>query len=120
MKSANELDETDVKRQIDLAVKMHGIEHTETALAHMDLGDYYELHDQYAPAEVEYKKAADIFDRLGMDHELLLAIAVKSAAEMAKIQGKDGEAGFLKGQARQLVREYCSRDFHIDNDGDAA
>ena len=98
----------------------HDEEHPYVALQYMDLGDCYELKGQFGDAEREYNKAARIFQELGVDHELLLAIAIKSAAEMARIQNKNEEAAKLKARARQLVRAYCDRDLGIEEFGGGA
>jgi tetratricopeptide (TPR) repeat protein len=115
----HELNERNLRAQLIKARTTHEEEHPAVALLYMDLGDYYDLIGQFRDAEREYKRAARIFQELGLDHELLLAIAIKSAAEMARMQNKLEAAKTMKAQARRLVREYCRRDLGHD-DPDAA
>jgi hypothetical protein len=114
-----ELDSRSIRKRLEATLRKHGEEHPEAALCYLDLGDKFELDGKFALAEREYLKAAEIFAKLGLDHELLLAIALKSAAEMARIQDKVEEAADLKARARLLVKTYCRRDFSMpDGDGD--
>jgi hypothetical protein len=114
-----ELDGRAIRKRLEATLREHGEEHPEAALCYLDLGDKYELDDDFAHAEREYLKASEIFAKLGLDHELLLAIALKSAAEMAKIQDKKEEASELKAKARALVKTYCRRDLGaVGSDGD--
>jgi hypothetical protein len=115
-----DLDENKIRTRLRKARSKFDEDHPTIALLHMDLGDYYELAGKFQEAEVEYKRAAEIFEELGLDHELLLALAIKSAAEMARIQNKISAASELKQKARLLVREYFDRDFGFDMDPDAA
>ena len=116
-----ELDESKIRSKLTKALSQHEEDHPKVALLYLDLGDSYEIKGKFREAEREYHKAASIFEALGVDHELLLAIAIKSAAEMARIQNKFDAAIKLKLQARQLVKAYCDRDFGIEPDGtDAA
>jgi hypothetical protein len=116
-----ELDSRSIRKRLEATLRENGEEHPEVALCYLDLGDKYELDGKFALAEREYLRAADIFTRLGLDHELLLAIAIKSAAEMARIQDKVEEAAELKAKARALVKTFCRRDLGVHgDDGDAA
>ncbi|HEY9759347.1 MAG TPA: tetratricopeptide repeat protein [Oculatellaceae cyanobacterium] len=111
-----DLQEQHLKAKLTKARSKYDEDHPTVALLYMDLGDFYELEGKFSEAEREYKRAAKIFEELGLDHELLLALAIKSAAEMARIQNKIGAARALKQKARLLVKEYCDRDFGCDDD----
>lgn len=118
------LDARQIRKKLEDTLRKHGEEHADAALCYLDLGDKHELDGSFDRAERDYLKAAGIFAKLGLDHELLLAIALKSAAEMARIQNKLEEASELKARSRELVKSYCKRDFGAygdgDGDGDAA
>lgn len=101
--SQTELNEFTTKRNLQLSIEEYGEENVRTAFLIVQLGDCLELGEKYAAAEREYERAAVIYEKLGRDHELLLAIALKSQAEMAKILGKNDEAGKLKRRARELM-----------------
>jgi tetratricopeptide (TPR) repeat protein len=114
-----ELDGRSIRKRLEATLREHGEEHPEAALCYLDLGDKYELEGKFALAERDYLKASEIFAKLGLDHELLLAIALKSAAEMARMQDKIEIAAALKARARALVKTFCRRDFGVpDGDGD--
>jgi hypothetical protein len=101
--SQTDLNEFTIKRTLQLSIEEYGEENVRTAFLIVQLGDCLELGDKFAAAEREYQRAAAIYEKLGRDHELLLAIALKSQAEMAKILGRDKEAGILKSRARELM-----------------
>lgn len=96
--------ERELKENVQKATRTSGEEHLDTGLALMELGDFYELESRYPEAEQEYKRAAKVYESLGADHELFLAIAIKSAAEVARMQHKDEEAASLKKRSRDLMR----------------
>ncbi len=116
MQELKELEEGPIRAKLTRALSKYDEEHPEVALLYMDLGDCYEIQGQFLDAERYYQRAADIFHQLGLDHELLLAIAIKSAAEMARIQDRLEDAKKLKARARGLVKAYCDRDFGISPD----
>ncbi len=104
----------ELRRKYHHDVQQHGEEHPLTGLRLLELGDAYELSNAFEQAEKHYKLAADVFQRLGLDHELLQAIAIKSAAEMAQFQNNKSEAAKLKAEARLLVRTCFYRDFGLN------
>jgi len=106
-------DVPELERRYNQSVQLHGQEHPEVGLRLLELGDAYELNDSFEQAEKHYKLAAQVFQKLGLDHELLEAIAIKSAAEMAKFQNNKDEAARLKSAAISIIRESLRRDFGI-------
>lgn len=84
----------------------HGADSPQTALALLDLGDFLEVADRFQEAMFCYFRAAALYRRLGPDHALLEALALKSGAEMLKITGKDSRASAIKRKVRNIIYAY--------------
>jgi hypothetical protein len=88
------------------AESINGAESVGTAFCLLDLGDFLELGSRFDEALFCYFRAARLYKLLGDDHRLLHALALKSAAEMPKITGRDARAYVIKRQVRKIVFEY--------------
>jgi tetratricopeptide (TPR) repeat protein len=95
-----------LSRKVKLAARESGLEHTDVALAVIELGDFYYQEERYVDSSEAYKKAVDIYDALGEGHQLLQAIAMRSLSNSLSSQGKYSEAASLKKNAHELIRSY--------------
>jgi hypothetical protein len=93
------------------AESISGAESVETALCLLDLGDFFELGNRFDEALFCYFRAARLYKLLGDDHRLLHALALKSAAEMLKVTGREARASVIKRQVRKIVFEYTEMGF---------
>ena len=90
-------------RAVRAAVRAFGADHVNVALALLNLGDFFQQQNRFDQAESTYERAADIYERLGLGHELLLAIAIRSWANALFDQGQTEKAESLRLQARLLM-----------------
>jgi tetratricopeptide (TPR) repeat protein len=90
-------------RGVKSAVKAFGTVHVDVALALLNLGDFFEQQSRFDQAEVAYKQAADIYELLGVGHELLQAIALRSLAITVFDQGRIAEATSVRMRACHLI-----------------
>jgi tetratricopeptide (TPR) repeat protein len=90
-------------RGVKSAVKDFGTVHVDVALALLNLGDFFEQQNRLDQAELAYRQAADIYELLGVGHELLQAIALRSLATTVFDQGRMAEATSLRTRACHLI-----------------
>jgi tetratricopeptide (TPR) repeat protein len=90
-------------RAVKSAVKIFGTVHVDVALALLNLGDFFEQQNRLDQAEVAYKQAVDIYELLGVGHELLQAIALRSLASAVFDQGRMAESTSLRTRACHLI-----------------
>ena len=98
--------EAELRRGIRAAKRTYGAEHPNTALAFLQMGDYFAHEHQHLEAESAYKSACEIYDALGCGHELLHAIALRSLAQAVCAQNRHQEGEALTARATHLIVNY--------------
>lgn len=98
--------EAQLSRKVKVAARDYGIEHTDVAMALIELGDFYYNEERFVDSADAYKRAVDIYDALGEGHQLLSAMAMRSLSNSLVSQGKYSEAALLNENARDLIRNY--------------
>jgi hypothetical protein len=99
-------EEAALRRAIRTVKRTCGSEHPNVALAHLKLGDYFAHEHQHVEAEIAYRSAADIYEALGMGHELLLAIALRSLSQSVCAQDRHDEGNVITARANILIVNY--------------
>lgn len=94
---------TELRKTASSLRRKYGSEHVEYANATLALGDYLNFQKKFEEAEQLYRQAAEIYERLGLGHELLLAIALRSLSQVLHVQGKSQESQPLWEQANKLI-----------------
>ena len=99
-------EEADLRTAIRTARRTCGSEHVSVAFCHINLGDFYLREHNFMEAETAFRHAADIYDALGVGHELLHAIALRSLAQALCAQERDAEAAAVSDRANELILNY--------------
>jgi hypothetical protein len=99
-------EEAQLSRNVKIAAREYGIEHTDVALAFVELGDFYYHQERFVDSSDAFKRALDIYEALGDGHQMLAAIAMRSLSSSLISQGKCSEASLLNASARDLIRTY--------------
>lgn len=95
-----------LRRNLRLALQKHGGEHTAVGHAHIQLGDFLTEEHRFSEAESFYRHAITIYEALGIGHELLQVIAMRSLADAICRQGRVKEARSIRVQALNIVSDY--------------
>jgi tetratricopeptide (TPR) repeat protein len=85
--------------------RKHGQVHVEYANTTLALADHLIQQKQFAEAEQLYRQSAEIYEELGLGHELLLAIALRSLSHALHAQGKSAESEPLLSQAHEIIAQ---------------
>jgi len=94
---------TELRKTASSLRRKHGTVHVECANTSLALGDHLIQLRQFEEAEQLYRQAAEIYEQLGLGHELLLAIALRSLSHVLHAQGKSSESQPLWEQANELI-----------------
>lgn len=98
--------EIGLKRAVRNARREYGPEHVNVALCLIQLADYLANHGKYSEAEAAYRQTASIYDALGVGHELLLAIALRSLSQTLIAQGRHSDGAKANHQATELILSF--------------
>jgi cytochrome c-type biogenesis protein CcmH/NrfG len=96
-------EEVELRRAIREARREFSAEHPNTALAHLQLGDYFSHEQRYTDAEAAYQQAIQIYEALGTGHELLLAMALRSQSQTVCAQERHDDGNSLSARATKLI-----------------
>ncbi len=99
-------EEAQLSRKVKVAAREYGLEHTDVALALIELGDFYFAEERFVDSTDAFKRAIDIYEALGEGHQLLTAMAMRSMSNSLISQGKYAEATALNEDARALIQSY--------------
>ncbi len=98
--------EAQLSRQVKIAIRENGHEHTDVALALVQLGDFYFSEERFLDSSDAFKRAVDIYEVLGEGHQLLTAMAMRSMSNSLILQGKFAEGVAMNENARALILSY--------------
>ena len=98
--------EATLRAAVRTARRSFGSEHVGVALCLIQLADLYQHEQRFVEAEVVYRQAAEIYETLGIGHELLLAIALRSLALTLCAQQRHAEAAAVSAKATRLILEF--------------
>lgn len=98
--------EAQLSRKIKVAIRENGHEHTDVALALVQLGDFYFSEERFLDSTEAFKRAVDIYEILGEGHQLLAAMAMRSMSNSLILQGKYAEGVAMNENARALIQSY--------------
>ncbi len=98
--------EASLKRAIRAAKRRNSAEHPNVALAFLELGDFYARSENCEQSEGAYRAAVEIYENLGVGHELLLAIALRSLCNVLFAQEKTSESESCDQRAQRLILNY--------------
>jgi hypothetical protein len=98
--------EAELRSAVRNARRVLGSEHVNTALCLIQLADFLHHEQRFAEAEAIYRHAADVYETLGIAHELLLAIALRGLAVTLCAQSRHIEAEAITAKATALIREF--------------
>jgi tetratricopeptide (TPR) repeat protein len=89
-----------------LSLKTYVEENAEHALELLKRGDLLLSEGDFAQSSEFYRRAAEVYSNLGVGHELLCAIALRSLAHALMMKGSKSEAKFVLKEATELIRDY--------------
>ncbi len=95
-----------LRHAICAAERALGNDHANVAVSYLLLGDFFSEQDRFQEAELSYRQAVRIYQNLGPDHEILLALATRHLAAAIRVLGRGQEADDLMTLSRQLLFEY--------------
>jgi hypothetical protein len=95
-----------LKRAVRVARRTYGTEHVEVAMALIQLGDYLSADERFDESARAFRQAASIYESLGVGHELLLALALRSLAHCSYAMDNYADGSRTNEQAMQLIRDY--------------
>ncbi|HEY9715910.1 MAG TPA: tetratricopeptide repeat protein [Trichormus sp.] len=98
--------EAELRSAVRNARRALGGEHVNTALCLIQLADFLHHEQRDAEAEAIYRHAADVYETLGLAHELLLAIALRGLALTLCAQSRHAEAEAITAKSTALIREF--------------
>jgi len=99
-------EEAQLSRKVKVAAREYGLEHTDVALALIELGDFYFAGERFADSTDAFKRAIEIYEALGEGHQLLTAMAMRSLSNSLISQGKLAEGAVLNENARALIQSF--------------
>ncbi|CAN5218513.1 hypothetical protein BH10CYA1_BH10CYA1_06890 [soil metagenome] len=99
-------EEAQLSRNVKIAAREHGYEHTDVALALVALGDFYFSDERFVDSANAFKRAVDIYETLGEGHQLLSAMAMRSMSNSLILQGRCAEGVAINENARALIQSY--------------
>lgn len=99
-------EEAQLSRNVKIAIRENGQEHTAVALALVQLGDFYFSKERFVDSTDAFQRAVDIYEALGEGHQLLTAMAMRSMSNSLILQGKYAEGVAANEDARALIRSY--------------
>jgi hypothetical protein len=100
------LEEATFRRAVRATRRTFGAEHVNVALSHIELGDFYVAESRFDESETAYRKAAEIYEALGIGHELLLAIALRSLSDAVCAQDRHQEGNAIRARSTQLILNF--------------
>lgn len=98
--------EASLKRAIRAAKRGNSVEHPNVALTFIDLGDFYARSENFEQSEGAYRAAVEIYENLGVGHELLLAMALRSLSNVLFAQRKSSESAACDHRAQRLILNF--------------
>ena len=98
--------EAELSRNVKLAARENGPEHTDVAMAFLELGDFYYEQNRDVDSAEAYRKAIQVYEALGEGHQLLQAIAMRSLSRALLSQDNHSEAVSINREANDLIRRY--------------
>lgn len=98
--------EAELRSAVRTTRRTCGSEHVNTALCLLHLADFLHHEQRFPEAEVVYRHAADVYETLGVAHELLLAIALRGLALCLCAQERHVEAEAITARATALISEF--------------
>lgn len=104
--SSSSLQEAALRREIREARRTYSGEHPNVALAHIQLGDYFAHEERFEEAESSYRVASEIYETLGMGHELLHAMALRSLSVVVCAQDRHKEGKAISKRAIDMIVNY--------------
>ena len=99
-------EEAQLSRNVKVAARDLGPEHTDVALSLMDLGDFYFREERFVDSAESFRRALDIYEALGEGHQMLAAMAMRSLSAVLMLQGKYAEGQVMNRNARILIQSY--------------
>ncbi len=99
-------EEAQLSRNVKIASREYGFEHTDVALALVELGDFYFHQERFVDSSGAFKRALEIYQTLGEGHQLLAAMAMRSLSNSLISEGKYLEGTLLNSNARDLIKAY--------------
>ncbi|HEY9776970.1 MAG TPA: tetratricopeptide repeat protein [Planktothrix sp.] len=98
--------EITLKRELRTSRRNFGIQHVNVAMALIHLGDFFVNQQRYKEASTAFRQAGSIYEQLGVGHELLWAIALRSLSQCLFAMEEYAEARAVTAQATDLILSY--------------
>jgi hypothetical protein len=95
-----------LKRAVRTSRRMFGPQHVNGALALIQLGDFLYNDQRFEESSSAYRQAASIYEDLGVGHELLWAIALRSLSQCLFTLDDFQAARAIGVQATDLIVTY--------------